>query len=410
MKLIVESGERLEGSVRAPPSKSHTHRAIIIASLASGESVIENPLECDDTLATIDACRMLGAEIDVKNKLIVKGVAGKPRRPDSEINVRNSGTTMRFMTAVSALCKGATILTGDDSVRTRPIAPLLASLTELGAPRARSFNNDGCPPVTVTGRMTGGNTRIDGQSSQFVSALLLACPLADNDSLIEVTGLRSRPYVDMTLGHMERCGVRVWGRETSRFLELASKPYKQTNYTVPGDHSSAAFLRVAGEITSSEIEITGLDEGDSQGDRVISDIMSEMRSGESRTIDLSDNPDLLPILAVLACHSDGETILGNVQHARAKESDRIAAMCSELRKMGANVEERPDGLAIRKSQLRGAELDGHGDHRIVMALAVAGLTAGERTIINGADAISKSYPGFVRDLASLGAKIRMVEE
>ncbi len=409
MKLVVEETSELSGSVTAPPSKSHTHRAIIIASLASGESMIENPSACDDCLATIDACRNFGADIEVGDGFVVKGVGGKPRRSDSDVHVGDSGTTMRFMTAIFALCKGATILTGGDSVRSRPIAPLLTALTDLGAGRARSLNNDGCPPVCVSGSITGGKTIVDGKSSQFISALLLACPLAENDSLIEITGARSRPYVDMTLEHIERAGVRVWGKGTDRFFILGKQPYKPTRYAVPGDHSSAAFLRVAAEITGSDIEINGLDAEDSQGDKAISSIMEQMRSGESRSVRLSDNPDLLPILAVLGCHAGGETVLDDVGHARAKESDRISAICTELKKMGADITERPDGLAVRKSRLHGAELDGHEDHRIVMALAVAALNAEGRTIINGAHTISKSYPGFVKDLAGLGANIREVD-
>jgi 3-phosphoshikimate 1-carboxyvinyltransferase len=169
-------------------------------------------------------------------------------------------------------------------------------------------------------------------------------------------------------------------------------------------------LRAAAYITDSDIEVLGLDESDSQGDRAITDIMREMNSGKKRELDLRDTPDLLPVSAVLGCHADGTTILKNAQHARHKESDRISALCAELKKMGADIEERPDGLIVCSSRLKGAELEGHGDHRIVMALAVAALNAQGRSIINDADTLSKSYPRFVDDLARLGANIRVVDD
>jgi 3-phosphoshikimate 1-carboxyvinyltransferase len=410
MKLVVERTGKLGGSVTAPPSKSHTHRAIVIASLADGVSKIENPLRSADCQATIDACRKFGAEIAAGDPLEVKGVAGRPRNPGTVIDAGNSGTTIRFMTAISALCDGKTSLTGDSSVRTRPIDPLLRSLIDLGASKAQSINGNGCPPVTVAGRMKGGRTAIDGSSSQFVSALLVSCPLAACDTAIDARDLISRPYVRMTLEHLERAGAMVRHRELREFRIEGNQSYEPVSYAVPGDYSSAAFLMAAAHITESQIEIKGLDGNDSQGDRAIMDIIGQMRSGNRRVMDLQDTPDLLPICAVLGCNSDGTTVLTNVSHARQKESDRIFALCAELRKMGAHIEERPDGLTVRGSGLKGAELDGHGDHRVVMALAVAALNAEGPSTVNDADTISNSYPGFVEDLAHLGANIKVVGE
>jgi len=409
VKLVVEKTEKLGGTITAPPSKSHTHRALVIASLARGQSVIHNPLMCDDTAATIEACKMFGAKIEGENELHITGVDGQPGCSDSEVDVRGSGTTMRFMTAIYALCNGATNITGNESVQKRPITPLLDSLVDLGAGRAKSLNRDGNPPVCVGGKMSGGKTIIDGESSQFISALLLACPLTEKDSFIEVKGLKSRPYVNMTLEHLKRSRVMVWNDETDKLFIPGSQSYRPKDYTVPGDYSSAAFIRAAAAITDSKIVIAGLDEDDSQGDKEFERVMGEMMSGKEREIDLRDMPDLLPILAVMACNCDGTTILANVPHARKKESDRISAISNELRKMGAQIEELPDGLKIKKSILKGAELEGHKDHRIAMALAVAALAAEGRTIISDANAISKSYPNFVSDLAGLGANIRTVK-
>jgi 3-phosphoshikimate 1-carboxyvinyltransferase len=408
VKLIVERTEKLSGSVLAPPSKSHTHRALILASLAAGTSTIENHLTSDDIRATIEACRKIGAQVETGQVLKVTGVGGKLQTPSSEIDVRNSGTTMRFMTVVAALCDGTTKLTGDASIRSRPIGPLLRSLTELGAKGAASVKNNGCPPVSITGKMTGGKTCIDGESSQFLSGLLISCPLAEGDCEISVTDLNSRPYAKMTLEHLERAGAKVRNEELRTFYVSGGQSFKSFQYKIPGDYSSAAFLIVAAKITGSTIKVFGLDQNDTQGDKAIITILGLMRSGNKRWIDLRDTPDLLPVSAVLGCFSDGMTVLKNVPHARSKESDRISSICSELKKMGADIEEAPDGLIVRGSNLKGAKLDGHKDHRIVMALTVAALNAEGKSIINDADTLSTSYPQFVADLVGLGANIKVV--
>ncbi len=410
MKLVVERTERLTGTVTAPPSKSHTHRAIIIASLASGKSTIENPLMSDDCLTTIEACKKIGAKLETGKVLTVTGVGGKPQTPKSEIDVRNSGTTLRFMTAVSALCDGITKLTGDTSIQSRPLGPLLRSLCDLGAKDAVSVKGNGCPPVAITGKMTGGKTNIDGSSSQFLSGLLICCPLAQKDSEIEVKDLNSRPYVKMTLEYLKIAGAKVQNEEMKKFQIEGGQSYKPIRIKVPGDYPSAAFVIVAAKITGSTIKVLGLDQNDSQGDKAIISILQQMRSGNKREIDLRDTPDLLPVSAVLGCYSEGTTVLKNVPHARLKESDRISTLCKELKKMGADIEERPDGLVVSKSPLTGAKLDGHKDHRVVMALAVAALNAQGKSIINDADMVSTSYPRFVEDLQGLGANIKVVDD
>jgi 3-phosphoshikimate 1-carboxyvinyltransferase len=410
MKLVVERSRGLSGTVHAPPSKSHTHRAILIASLAKGTSRIKNPLLSDDCQATIDGCRNLGVKVEQGTELVITGVEGIPGAPSSGIDVRSSGTTMRLLTAISALCEGETVLTGDASVRARPMGPLLRSLKELGAKRAESLGGNDLPPVAVAGKMKGGRTVIESSSSQYLSGLLVACPLVESDSVIEAQHVNSRPYVSMTLEHMHRAGVTVGHEKLDKFYIEGGRSYRAGQYTVPGDHSSAAFILAAAFITSSDVRILGLDEKDSQGDRVITDIIRRMGTGAKRVIDMRDIPDLLPVAAVLGCHAEGSTVLKNVGHARHKESNRIAALCMELGKMGAVLEEKPDGLVVSGSRLKGADVDGHGDHRMVMALAVAGLDAEGTTVINDAETLAKSYPGFADDLARLGAKIRKVPD
>jgi len=405
MKLIVSPCNKLEGTVNVPSSKSHTHRAIMLASLADGVSTIRNPLLSEDCLATIEACRKIGAEISIQDALTITGIAGRPRITEGIINVGNSGTTIRLMSAIVALSDGEVTLTGDQSIQKRPMGPLLDSLNDLGA-SARSMRGDGCPPVIIRGPIRGGKTRIEGISSQFVTGLLITCQLADSDTELEVSNLKSKPYARMTLEHLKRVGIDVEHDDLSRFKIKGGQTLKSSDYTVPGDYSSAAFLMAAASITSSHITILGLDPGDMQGDKAIIEIMGMMVSGSEREIDLGDTPDLLPITAVLACYAPGSTILKNVEHARLKESDRISTICAELKKMGADIKERADGLVINNSKLEGADLDGHLDHRIVMSLAVAALGAEGPSIIDNAETIMTSFPGFEETMRTLGANIR----
>jgi len=378
MNVVVRKS-KLQGSVQAPASKSHTHRALLLASLAEGTSNIENILLCEDTRATIRACRGLGAMFCGDE---VIGVTGKPHKNIGTINVANSGTTMRLITAIKELCKLKGTLTGDESVMSRPIKPLV----------------EACKAVRETGKAT-----IDGTSSQFVSALLMACPLLKNDSEIIVKNLKSRPYLEMTLEHLKRAGIMVENDKLEKFRIKGNQIPKASSLKIPGDFSAAAFLLVANEVTGSNIKVEGLDRKDVQGDKRILDILKS----KEQEIDLSNNPDLLPIVAVLACFRAGTTKIVNVEHARLKECDRISAMATELKRMGADVEEKQDGLVIKKSKLHGAHLDGHKDHRIVMALTIAGLAAEGETVISDADSIPVSYPSFVVDLKKLGADIHL---
>lgn len=409
MRLIVEKTECLVGNVRVPPSKSHTHRAVVLASLASGTSTVRGPLLSEDTMATVEACEAFGACIDRVNAgLQIKGVHGKPQPPEGVIDARNSGTTIRFMTCVAALCNSRVKLTGDESVQGRPIEPLLKSLNDLGA-EAVSLKSTGYP-LTVTGKLKGGKTIVEGISSQFLSGLLITCPLADLDSELVVVDLKSKPYVEMTLVHLERVGIKIHYENLNRFKIPGGQRIQAVNYMVPGDYSSAAFLMAAAYVTKSKIDISGLYPDDTQGDKTISGIIEEMKTGSHREIDLKDTPDLLPIVAVLGCYTDGTTVVKNVEHARLKESDRIASICSMLNKMGADIEELEDGLKVKKSRLKGGVLDGHRDHRIVMALAVAGLGASGTTVIDGAEVISVSFPGFVETMKRIHANIYLEEK
>jgi len=410
----------LSGEVFAPPSKSYTHRAILITSLGPGGS-IKRPLLSADTRATISASQAFGAEIDIDEDVKIKGVADRPRTPEDVINVLNSGTTLRFCSAVAALTEGA-VLTGDASIRSRPNGPLLSSLSDLGA-QAFSIRNNGKAPLVVRGRMKGGTARLDGSvSSQFLSALLISAPLAEEETRIVIQGeLKSRPYAEMTLDMLAEAGIRIEPGE-QEFLVPGNQSFGLKGYTIPGDFSSASYPMAAAAVTGSEVTVKGVLPS-RQGDSAIIDILRRMgaevswdrekgdlrvRGGELQAVDVDAGrtPDLVPTIAVLGALAKGKTTVFNAEHVRHKETDRLHAMAVELSRMGADIKERPDGLEITGGKLHGTKVHGHHDHRIVMALAVAGLVAGD-TEIDTAESVDVSYPGFFAQMKGLGAEMEI---
>jgi 3-phosphoshikimate 1-carboxyvinyltransferase len=417
----------LNGEVLAPPSKSYTHRAVVMASLAA-QTIVKRPLLSADTTATIRACEALGAVIREKgDSLIVDGVKGEPSVPDSIIDVANSGTTLRLLMAVSALCGGTTVLTGDDSIRKRPNTPLIDVLNQLGA-SVISTRDNGMAPIEVRGPMTGGEAVMDGSiSSQFFSALLMACPLCRTRTVVKVDGeLKSRPYVEITIEMLESAGIKIELVEDDKghlsFIIPPNQSYELTEYTVPGDFSSASYLLAAGALAGGGITVGGL-YPNKQGDAAIIPILQDMganlewdkEQGEVRvnksqltgvTVDVGMTPDLVPTLAVLGALSGGEMVIENAGHVRFKETDRLHAMTVELTKMGVDITEEPDRLVIRGGGLHGARVSGWHDHRIVMALTVAGMVAGD-TVIDTAESVDISYPGFFEAMKSLGGDITL---
>ncbi len=423
---MIASVERsqVSGDVEVPPSKSYTHRAITISALGPGGSV-KRPLLSADTRATIRAAEAFGAEIAIEGvTLAVAGVGGGPKTPENVIDVENSGTTLRIMAAVAALTDGA-VLTGDASIRRRPNGPLLKSLCDLGG-EAFSIKNDDCAPLVVRGRIRGGRTVLDGSvSSQFLSALLISCPLAEGDSEIEIKGeLKSRPYAEITLEMLRAAGAKI-ETDFERFAVQGGQSYDLGGYTVPGDFSSASYLLAAAAVTGSSLSVRGL-RPSKQGDSAIVSILQEMgakiswdrsegvldiegRELSGVEVDASLTPDLVPTIAVLGSVAEGQTVVKNAEHVRHKETDRLRAMAAELSRMGAKIAERPDGLVIEGGRLRGARVSGHHDHRIVMALTVAGLVAGDTTV-DTAEAVSVSYPGFFEEMARIGASVQVRRE
>jgi 3-phosphoshikimate 1-carboxyvinyltransferase len=429
MALLKVKPSKLSGEVAAPPSKSYTHRAFMIAALARGESKIVNPLLGLDTLATIDAVRALGAEITQDGVVWrVSGTGGKIKPRADMIDARNSGTTIRLMSAIAAISPKPVRLTGDESILKRPMGPLVEALEKLGA-KARCEGRQGRPPVVVGGGLSGGEVEITGAvSSQFISALLIASPYARGDVELAITGnLRSKPYIGITLELLDAVGAKIKrNKSLTEFKISGGQTFKPVDLTIPGDFSSAAFVLGAAALTGSTVRVNNLDVHGAQGDRRIAKLLEEFGAdvkvrgkaievsgaGELSGIeaDCGDNPDLVPVLAVLGSVADGRTRLTNIPHLRFKETDRLRALATELQKLGTEVEELPDELRLKGvRQLKGTRLSSYGDHRMAMAFAMAGLVARGETVVDGAESISVSYPEFVGDMQKLGAKIELVE-
>ncbi|HOL89458.1 MAG TPA: 3-phosphoshikimate 1-carboxyvinyltransferase [Anaerohalosphaeraceae bacterium] len=426
MKLQVHPSG-LSGIVSIPGSKSHTTRAVAIASLASGKSRIRSPLVSGDTLSAVSCYQTLGAQIDASNEKewIIKGTAGKILNEHCSIDVGNSGTTLRLAMGSASLAspKAAIAMTGDEQIQARPIGGLLQSLKDLGAD-GKCIKNNGCAPVEIRGTLKGGQTSIECFTSQFLSSLLLACPLAEKDSQINVLLLNEPDYARMTLDWLDRQGIRYENNGMKQFFIPGRQKYTSFDAPIPADFSSATFFLCAGALVGRDITLTGLDFTDSQPDKAVVDYLKQMGahieySSEGVTIsksplkgidiDMNRTPDALPAMAVTAAFAEGTTRFLNVPQARKKETDRIACMAAELKKLGADVEELPDGLIVHGGKsLHSAHLDGRGDHRIVMALSLAGMVLDGCTVIDTAEAMNVTFPTYVSLMQSLGARMNVL--
>jgi 3-phosphoshikimate 1-carboxyvinyltransferase len=424
MKLVVGKS-RLAGEVVMPGSKSHTIRAVAIASLAKGQSVIRRPLASGDTQAAVDCYRALGAAIDTSDPDVwkVTGTAGQIRAPKETIDVGNSGTTLRIAMASAALAGTGqvTTFTGDEQLRTRPIGPLADALTDLGA-KYRSLNNNGKAPIEITGQLTGGKTSIAATTSQYLSSLLLCTPLAAGSSEIDVTLLNEPGYVQMTLDWLDRQGIEYENDDMRKFRVRGNQSYRAFDEAVAADFSSATFFLCAAALVGDEVRLQGLDFADSQPDKAVVDYLRKMGTeitiGPSSVtikatqlkgaeIDMNKTPDALPAMAVTAAFAEGTTSLVNVSQARSKETDRIKCMAEELKKMAVAVEELPDGLIIEGGRPSPAELDGRSDHRIVMALSLVGLAGEGQYTVDTAEAVSVTFPDYVELMTSIGANMEV---
>lgn len=412
---------RLSGHIAIPGSKSHTIRAVLLASLADGESVLHQPLSSSDTEAAVRVYSALGAHIERnKDAWRIRGIGGRITAPDQQLDVLNSGTTMRVALGTCALApEGLTRLTGDAQIQRRSCAPLVQALNDLGAD-VRSLGANGAAPFEVRGLLRGGKTSVECKTSQYLTSLLLCCPLAAGDSEIHVPLLYERPYVEMTLKWLQHMGVQLEHHGLTQFHIPGNQHFRPFDRAIPADFSTATFFLCAGALGDNQISCGGLDMDDPQSDKAVVGFLSKMgadiqhvdgtihvraRQLHGCDLDLNDCPDALPMMAATACFAKGTTRLLNVPQARIKETDRIAVMCQELTKMGANIRELPDGLEIQQADLHAAEVDGHHDHRVVMSLAIAASQAPGTTKITTAEASSVTFPDFAQHYQHLGGEL-----
>ena len=415
---------QLAGSVHLPPSKSHTIRAILLAAIAKGTSLLHNLLDSPDTHCAVLAACQLGAKItSTQTGLAIRGVAGYPCIPCNVIDAGNSGQVLRFVGALAALSKGYTVITGDESIRSnRPIQPLIEGIKGLRG-WAISTRENGYAPLIVKGPLQAGSTRLTGQDSQPVSALLMAAAFIEGQTEIQVDQPGEKPWLALTLSWLERLGVSFSHHNFERFTILGRRVRPAFEVTIPGDLSALAFPLAAALVTQSELIIHHVDIHDIQGDKELIFLLQRMGACleidpcqsllkvftqgklKGQMIDVNGFIDAVPILAVLGCYAEGETQLVNAANARCKESNRLACITAELGKMGALIEETIDGLRIQQAPLKGACVNSYGDHRLAMSLIVAGLGADGETDVQGIDCIGKSYPTFLQDLCKIGAKI-----
>lgn len=406
-------------SVEVPGSKSLTQRALIAAALATGESLLRGALIAEDTLRLMEGLKLLGARLeqDVSGIRVI-GTGGAIANPDREIFLGNNGTALRFLTALVCLGRGMYVLTGEPRLLERPVGPLVDALKDMGV-KINCRNN--CPPVTVSANgLKGGQIALtDIESSQYVSALLLCAPCTAKGIELSLTGnIVSAPYIDLTVGVMKDFGAKI--TQTDRQLyRVGTQPiYSGRIYDVEGDASSASYFFLAAALLRRPVRVYGIRRDSAQGDIGLLDVLEKLgcriESGEAWvevsapgglaagdvTLDMGNMPDMVPTVGVLAAYRRGKTVITNAAHLRIKESNRLAAMASELGRMGIAASERPDGLTIEGGSPVAANIETYNDHRIAMSFAVAGLvTPGIR--IADKKCVEKSFPGFWRELAKL---------
>jgi 3-phosphoshikimate 1-carboxyvinyltransferase len=422
--VIVMKTEELSGIVCAPSSKSYTQRMVIAAALSNGSSKVSDPLLSEDTEATLRAVTALGAKVTVEEGCWTIEGTKVLKGAKEPIDCGESGATLRFMVPVAALANESSTLVFKGSVEKRPMAPLLASLNELGAKAHIGKLDDKDAVFVEGGGIIGGETSIPGNvSSQFISGLMFACPKAQVDTEIMLSSpLESEGYIKMTEAVLVNHGVKVPAHENHIHIP-ANQTFTSADGRVPGDFSSAAFLLAAAAITHSKVQINNLDYGSVQGDKAMIGILKHIGvngkvcadsveiegSGsllKTNEVDAKHIPDLVPAIAVLMCYAKGTSHIFGANRLRLKESDRLESLYLELKKMGAQITIDSDGLIIEGvSPLHGAIIDPHNDHRIAMACAVAALGAEGQTTIQNADCVRKSYPQFFTHLRQIGADI-----
>ncbi|MES2200428.1 MAG: 3-phosphoshikimate 1-carboxyvinyltransferase [Chlamydiota bacterium] len=422
MKTLFTQRSQGKGDLTLPPSKSHTQRALFFALMGRGVSTIQNYLPSPDIRAMLQAIQEFGAKVIFQDEktISILGCAGKLESAQNVIDAGNSGQVLRFIGALASLLPTYTVITGDLSIRhNRPVKPLLEGIRQLGG-FAESMQLNDTAPILLRGPIKAGKVFIDGECSQPVSGLLMACSFLPSPTEIIVHNGKEKPWIRLTLAWMDRLGLTYKEDNLEKFTVYGKGQYDGFTVNIQGDMSSAAFPVAAALITKSELCLYNVDRGGSQGDEKVFDDLISMgahitfcplkntltvkNTGEllGGTLDVNDCIDAVPILSVLGCFCKNPLILINGKAARKKESDRIHCMAIELTKMGAHIEEKEDSLVIFPSILKGTKLSSHKDHRVAMSLAVAGLGASDITEIEDVDCIEKSYPLFINEMQRLG--------
>jgi 3-phosphoshikimate 1-carboxyvinyltransferase len=421
LRVRIKGPQRLHGKVKAPGSKAYTHRALLASLLSEGESVVDGALHCDDTQRTLEGMQRLGAKVVVKKTRTISYGIRRPTTTNRPIDCGESGATLRFLTAISSNSLRTVRLTGSPRLANRPLDPLVKAVKALGA-SARAISDTHGFEVLIRGPLRGGEVTVRGDiSSQFISGLLFAAPLAKTGVTINIEGkLESRPYVDMSIDILRKHGISI-EESDGKFKIPAPQTFAPASHHVPGDFSSAAFIIAATGAAGDEITISNLGSYDLEPDSAILKIASEIglevqQNGDALTIskrelvgfdfDASNNPDLVPPLETLGCFADGSSEIRGVKRLVYKESNRLETLPAELVKMGAKIHLEEDMVKIEGGgELIGSALDSHADHRVAMACAAASLGAKGESIIHGSEAVSKSYPEFFQDLARLGVQL-----
>jgi len=427
-RLEIIPTARIAATHAVPGSKSYTNRALTIAALARGPSTLSGALESADTHVAREALKHLGITVEQDGStFVVHGQQGRFSDPQQPLFLENSGTTTRFFTAMLTLAGFPCTITGNARMQERPIADLLEALNQLGA-EVTSVRGNGCPPVHIGAqRLRGGEATISGAiSSQFLSALLMAAPYAEQEvALVVRDTLVSVPYVDLTLDIMARFGVEVVNDGYRHFMMRGQQRYQGQEYTVEGDASSATYFWGLAALLGQPMCVTNVPPTSAQGDVQFLDILERMGCTVSRgarlqvtgptrlqplgAIDLNALPDAAMTVAVLAAFCKGATHIYNVANLRVKETDRLRALANELRKLGVAVTELPDGLHIdgNPETLHGAEIATYDDHRMAMCFGMAGACLpGIR--IQEPTCVAKTYPGFWEDLQRVGVQVQQV--
>lgn len=433
MKFLVRNTPVLKGDVYVPGNKSGTARAIILGSLANGQTRIHNPLLNLDSFSIINMFRAMGVSINTENpkEWTIEGCGGNLTVPSCVLDAENSGTGYYMITAVSSLLDGQAIVSGDYQICYRPAGPLIEALNQLGA-NVSSTRENGLAPLVVKGIIKGGEVVMPGINSQWVTPIMVAGPLAENDTRITINddAMTEIPYINMTMGMLKQVGVEI--EHSDDYLSYYIKGgqnFQATEFHIPADWGSSGYPLVASALIDSDVTFHNLNLEDYAGETAFVDILEKMgadieiknnglggirlRGGKPLKgieIDCSGTPDATPILAVLGCKAEGKTVLTNVAGSRLKETDRAAIITKELKKMGAKIEETHNTLTIYNSKLNGAFIDSHHDHRIVMAISVASLIADSPTLIDYAEVSDVSYPKFYDAMKGIGADITRLNE